>query len=238
MSGSKFSDALSPLAAPPPESDDGPLTLTVHSLPSPQFAADAQRTKRGRWTMIALLLVCAAPVLASYFTYYVIRPTGRPGFGTLIEPQRPIPEATAVALDGRSVPLGSLRGQWLLLSVADAACDPACRQRLYLQHQLRESLGKNMDRLDWVWLIDDAAPVSDALAPALKSAVVLRVAPDVLAHWLPAGGDHAPTEHLYLVDPQGNLMMRFPANLDLAGASQAKRTIGRLLRAAWDSGGR
>src|SRR5574337_2026710 len=195
MSGSKLSDALSPLAAPPPESGDSPLTLTVHSLPSPRQAADAQRTKRGRFMMIALLLVCAAPVLASYFTYYVIRPTGRPGFGALIEPQRPIPEATAVALDGHGVPLGSLRGQWLLLSVADAACDPACQQRLYLQHQLRESLGKNMDRLDWVWLIDDAAPVSDALVPALKSAVVLRVAPDVLAHWLPAGSDHAPTEH-------------------------------------------
>ncbi|WHZ10619.1 MAG: hypothetical protein OJF60_001058 [Burkholderiaceae bacterium] len=189
--------------------------------------------------MFALLLVCAAPVVASYFTYYVIRPTGRPGFGTLIEPQRPIPEVVGVALDGRPVPLQTLTRQWLLLSVADAACDPACQQRLYLQHQLRESLGKNMGRLDWVWLIDDAAPVPPALLPALKSATVLRVAPDVLVRWLPAAPDHAPTEHLYLVDPQGNLMMRFPANLDLAGASRAKRMIERLLRASssWDGAG-
>jgi hypothetical protein len=238
MSGSKSSGALSPLAAPPPESDDDPLALTVHSTPSPRQAADAQRTARGRWMMIALLLVCAAPVLASYFTYYVIRPTGRPGFGTLIAPQRPIPAATAVALDGRSVPLQSLPQHWLLLSVADAACDPACQQRLYLQHQLRESLGKNMDRLGWVWLIDDAAPVPRALLPALKSATVLRVSADVLARWLPAAPKHALAEHLYLVDPQGNLMMRFPANLDLAGADQAKHVIERLLRASWDGAGR
>ena len=33
-------------------------------------------TKRGRIQMILLLLVCAAPVLASYFTFYVIKPQG------------------------------------------------------------------------------------------------------------------------------------------------------------------
>jgi hypothetical protein len=58
---------------------DEPLGLTVHSLPVPREAAlaDEQRTARGRWRMLAVLLVCAAPVVASYFTYYVIRPEGR-----------------------------------------------------------------------------------------------------------------------------------------------------------------
>ena len=67
---------------------DEPLGLTVHSLPAPQevLASDARRTARGRLRMLAVLLVCAAPVIASYFTYYVIRPEGRRNHGELIEP--------------------------------------------------------------------------------------------------------------------------------------------------------
>ena len=244
MSGSKLSDALSPPLAngPRSESHDQPLGLTVHSMPTPQesMLADTQRTRRGRWVMIAVMLVCAAPVIASYFTYYVIRPEGRVNFGALIDPQRPIPAVTATTLAGQSVPLPSLKGQWLLLSVADAACDADCQQRLYLQHQLRESLGKDMDRVDWVWLVADDAPVPTKLLPALKDATVLRVPAATLSQWLPPAAGHRLTEHLYLVDPLGNLMMRFPAHLDIISAAKAKGDLGRLLRASasWDKDGR
>ncbi len=84
-----------------------------------------QRT--GRWKMFAVLLVCAAPVIASYFTYYVVRPEGRRNFGALIAPQKDMPAALmATTLAGQAVPLSSLKGQWLLLSTSDAACDAQC----------------------------------------------------------------------------------------------------------------
>lgn len=244
MSGSKLSDALSPplAGAPRSESHDQPLGLTVHSMPAPQesMLADAQRTRRGRWQMIAVMLVCAAPVIASYFTYYVVRPQGRVNFGALIEPQRPIPAVTARTLAGQSVPLRSLEGQWLLLSVADAACNADCQQRLYLQHQMRVSLGKNMDRVDWVWLVADDAPVPAVLLPALADATVLRVPPATLSQWLPPAAGHDLREHLYVVDPMGNLMMRFPAHLEIANAGKARGDLERLLRAsaAWDKAAR
>ncbi|MGH8821259.1 MAG: hypothetical protein ACREWJ_08205 [Rhodoferax sp.] len=243
MSGSKLSDAsLPPIAsAPRPESLDEPLGLTVHSMPVPQPSIeDAQRTARGRRMMFIVMLICAAPMVASYFTYYVIRPTGRPDFGALITPQRPIPEVAATTLAGRSVPLRSLKNRWLLLSVADGACDSSCVQRLYLQHQLRATLGKDRYRVDWVWLVDDDAPVPAKLLPALKDAVVLRVPAATLAKWLPPAPGHALTEHLYVVDPMGHLMMRFPANLDVPGAAKARSDLVRLLKASesWDTDGR
>src|SRR5687768_906256 len=88
---------------------DQPLGLTVHSLPSPQEAvvADEQRTRRGRWKMLVLALVCAAPVIASYFMYYVVRPEGRRNHGELIDPQRPMPSVMGTTLDGRKVSLPS-----------------------------------------------------------------------------------------------------------------------------------
>ena len=90
---------------------DQPLGLTVHSLPVPQDAAlaDEVRTKHGRWKMLAVMLVCAAPVIASYLTYYVVRPEGRRNYGELIDPQRPLPAITATTLDGKPVPLPSMR---------------------------------------------------------------------------------------------------------------------------------
>ena len=225
---------------------DHPLGLTVHSLPVADQGAVTQgaRTRGGRWKMVLLLLVCAAPVVASYFTYYVIRPEGRRNFGQLIDPQRPLPDMVGTALDARTVDLRALKGQWLLISVAPAGCDALCTQHLYLQRQLREGLGKEKDRLDWVWLINDTAPVSEALKPALKEATVLRMAPAALAQWLEPEKGHALPEHLYLVDPLGNWMMRFPAHTDpqLAtnSAPQVKRDLERLLRASvsWDKAGR
>lgn len=218
---------------------DQPLGLTVHSMAGPVEGPDA-RSRVGRWKMIAVLLVCAAPVLASYFTYYVIRPEGRRNYGELIDPQRPLPAIEATTLEGKPFELTALKGQWLLMSVSAAACDAACQQRLYFQRQLREALGKEKDRLDWVWLVNDAAVVDKRLQPALSSATALRVPAAGLAQWLPPAGGSSLEDHIYLVDPLGNLMMRFPAHMDAAGAAKAKRDLDRLLRASasWDREGR
>ncbi|MES2188400.1 MAG: hypothetical protein V4505_27870 [Pseudomonadota bacterium] len=236
MSGSNSSDRANAL-----EPDDHLLGLTVHTLPEPGEASQAQqRTRQGRWKMLLVMLICAAPVIGSYFTYYVIRPSGHGGFGELIADQPGLPDAVATARDGSTVKLPSLKGQWLLVSVGGGACDKQCEQYLYLQRQLREGLGRDRDRVDWVWLVSDAAPVPAALDGALHQATVLRVAPDVLARWLQPAAGHQLQDHLYLVDPMGHWMMRFPAGLDKSNAAKAKADLARLLRASdsWDKEGR
>ena len=213
-------------------------------MPTPREALggqeQARRTALGRWKMIAVLLCCAAPVIASYFTYYVIRPEGRRVYGELIDPQRELPAVTARTPGGSVVDLRSLKGQWLLVAVADAACDALCEQQLYLQRQLRESLGREKDRLDRVWLVSDEAPVPERLANALHDATVLRVPAAQLAQWLAPQAGHALVEHFFVVDPMGHWMMRFPARMDVPGAAKAKRDLERLLRASssWDNAGR
>ena len=219
---------------------DQPLGLTVHAMPQADSASSAQLSpsRAGRWKMLAVLLVCAAPVIASYFMYYVVRPEGRQNYGELIDPQRPIPALSAQTLDGKQIELPTLKGQWLLLSVAGGACDAACEQQIYFQRQLRESLGREKDRLDRVWLVSDDAQIPAALDAALHDSTVLRVAG--LQAWLqPAAGQRL-SDHMYVVDPMGNWMMRFPAKMDAAGAAQAKRDLERLLRASssWDQAGR
>lgn len=218
---------------------DEPLTLTVHSLPQPGSALtrDPAATRAGRWKMLLVLLVCASPVIASYFTYYVIRPEGRRNYGELIDPQRPLPAVTGINAVGEPVSLDSLKGQWLFISVADSTCNAQCESHLFLQRQLREGLGREKDRLDWVWLRTGDAPVPETLREATRQAIVLQMTEAQVAQWLqPAPGQRL-SDHLYVVDPIGNWMMRFPAQADPA---RVRRDLERLLRASsfWDRAGR
>lgn len=215
--------------------NNAPLDLTITKLPKPEV-----RTVVGRWKMFAVMAVCAAPVIASYFTYYVIRPNNTKSYGQLINPQRPMPTVAAKRLDGTTTQLQSLRGQWLLVSIAGGECAAPCETHLYIQRQLRETLGREKDRLDWVWLIPDDAPLASDLqkrlaSPDLKGFTALRVAPQDITTWLGEG-----TTRLYLVDPQGDSMMRFPENMTTEGAAKAKSDVNRLLRASsfWDTPGR
>ena len=145
-----------------------------------------------------------------------------------------------MSLSGHRINLKTLKGQWLLVSVAGGACNELCGRHLYLQRQMREGLGKDKGRLDWIWLISDDAEVPSSLLPALKEAAVLRVSQTGLSAWLSPGAGRELADHLYLVDPMGNWMMRFPPDLDVSGAARARRDLERLLRASasWDQPGR
>ena len=191
--------------------------------------------------MLLVMAVCAAPIIFSYLTYYVIRPQSASSFGELIEPQRDIPAITATDLKGQVIDLQSLRGQWLFVMVAGGVCDSECERMLYVQRQLHKSLGREKDRVERVWLVSDTAPVSDALVQALQGATVLRADGSALAMWLSPAAGHELKDHFYLVDPMGRWMMRFPSKQEGAEAPvKIKRDLERLLRAAnsWDQAGR
>lgn len=232
-----------------PASPDSALlvNLSVHSLPSTGDAT-LRRTGRGRWLMIAVLLVCAAPVVASYFTYFVLRPEARTNYSDLIAPPRPLPASLPLAdlAEGRVAP-SSLRGQWLVVVVAAGACDARCERHLWLQRQLHETLGAEKDRVDKLWLIDDGAtPRRETLAAIAATAdghgvfaptTVLRTDRAALSQWLAPAPGRVLEDHLYIVDPRGDWMMRVPADADPA---RLKRDLDKLLRASagWDRPGR
>lgn len=215
------------------------MGLTVHSVPEldAQSLQQATRTRGARVKLLLLLLVCASPVIASYFTYYVVRPEGRRNYGELINPQRPTPVLTAIGRDGQSLPLSSLKHQWLLITVADSACDAACVDHLFVSRQLRESLGKDKDRVDWVWLRTGDSEVPASMQAGLNTATVLKLAEADVAQWLQPAPGHALADHVYVVDPMGNWMMRFPAQLEPA---KARKDLERLMKgsSSWDQAGR
>lgn len=217
------------------------LELSVHSLPVP--GADARPALvSSRLKLLAIVFMCSLPVLLAYFAFYVVRPQGEASFGALIVPVRPMPQVAATRLDGTTLPLASLQGQWLLVKADGGACTRNCQKQLVMLRQFRLTLGKDMERVDWVWLVADQAPVDATLQQALvkDKATVLRVAPDILQQWLPNTPAQPMNDAIYVVDPMGNVMMRLPGQFDTAGAAKARRDMEHLLRAslAWDAPGR
>lgn len=216
------------------------LDLSVHAAHAPGDLVQSQRTRRGRWTMIAVWLLCALPVIASYLSFYVWKPSGK-AYGDLIHPPLDMPTGLPLrTLTGQDVPAAALKDQWLLVVVDSGRCTGSCEDRLFMQRQLREMLGKERDKLDKVWLVVDDAPIADALRHSLENTPamhILRVDRAALAAWMEPATGHGLGDHLYLVDPRGRWMWRSPV---AAEPQKVKRDLSKLLRAAdsWDQAGR
>jgi hypothetical protein len=192
---------------------------------------DEARRRRSRIKLYLVMAICAAPVLASYYAYYFVRPEARSNYGELIDPQRPMPALHLQTVDGRPFDSASLRGKWVMLMVAGGDCAAACVDRLYHLRQVRLTTGKDRDRVQRVWLIPDQAPLSTMLMREYDGTDMLRADPRELAAWLAADPASAATyaDRIYIVDPLGNLMMRFPVDAD---PNKTKRDLGKLLRAS------
>jgi len=167
--------------------------------------------RRGRWKLLVVLLICAAPIIVSYFTYYVVKPAERNNYGTILDPRNhPIPEMMTTTLDGKPRTLDDLKGKWIMLRVGGGQCDEECMRQLYAMRQWRIMQGKNMDRMERVWLITDTAPIDTVVMREYDGTEMLRAPSATVAKWLPVGPGTKAGDHIYMIDPLGNLMMRFP----------------------------
>ena len=194
--------------------------------------------RRARRTLLLLALVCVLPVLASYFMFYVWQPQGRENNGALLQ-LTPLPQSGLPGLGGQpALTRAELEGRWTLVVAAPAACDAACARALYVSRQARIAQAKEMERVGRLWLVSDGAePAADHL-PGTSVADELRIA-RADAAWLAALPQLAPGTIL-LVDPLGNVMMRFDDRADATAAARAlTKDLQRLLKySALGRGGR
>jgi len=147
-------------------------------------------------------MVCIAPALLAWLAYLLHWAPGATGnYGELIEP-RPLAGA----------PIDALRGKWVLVTFDAAACDAACEKKLYIVRQIRRAQGKEMERIERLWVLTDASTPRPELLAAIEGARVARADAKFAANF---PGDAV--RHIYLVDPLGNLMMRYQEEPQPAG---------------------
>lgn len=204
------------MSGPERTSTDGPASA---GEPAPAAPAVAGMTRRSRRTLVLLVLVTVAPVIASYTAYYLLPRDKHANYGELLVTQ-PAPALRGLR-DGKPFALADLRGRWVLLTAADGACDTACASALYATRQARTIQGREMERVERVWLVTDGAP-----APA-----VMAEHPDLVAVASAGGlaGFPAGADRIYVVDPLGNLVLAYPRDPDIKAMA---RDLTRLLRAS------
>jgi hypothetical protein len=180
--------------------------------------SDEARRRAARRNLIALATVALLPFVASWLLYRYWQPTRFTNYGELIQP---LPLASAPAPQA----LRALQGKWVFLMVDSAACDANCERKLYAMRQVRLTQGKNMHRVERAWLVDDdGAPRPELLERYRGTHVVPAQASGLLTRLPVNGGLH---DHIYVVDPLGNVMLRYPRDAD---PSLIKKDITRLLK--------
>ena len=163
---------------------------------------DAARARRlGRIKLLALAAFFTLPVAAAYLAYSWWTPAHGSNYGELLSPQ-PLNDAA----------IAPLKGKWVLVQFDSGACDADCERKHYFMRQVRKAQGRNQYRVERLWLVMDAAAPSNDLLEAISGTRIDRAASRSLAEQFPAQGSLA--DHIYVVDPLGNLMMRFPRDPD------------------------
>lgn len=165
---------------------------------------------KGRRTLFLIGLLALAPIVASYVVYYLFPREQRVNYGTLLATV-PAPAIEGTRADGSRFRLEDLRGRWVLLGGGGGDCDRACERSLYATRQARTMQGKDQDRIVRAWFVAGDTLPAAALLAQHPDLIVVRVAGTALDP-LPGGAGA-----IYLVDPLGNLVLRYPDDPDIRG---------------------
>lgn len=168
-----------------------------------------QFTPRSKFLLLVAVFV--VPVVAAYLAYFGWRPAGHTNYGELIA-VTPLQQTAGALHDGTPFDLNALQGKWVMVHVGPAACDADCAQQLYLMRQTRIAQGKEQSRIERLWVLAGDGTADPSLLQDHPGLHVWRPAESAFIGQFPAVAERA--QHIYLVDPLGNLMLRFPAEPD------------------------
>lgn len=173
-----------------------------------------------RVKLVLLASLFALPIVASLLAYELLQGEPTANYGELLLPPGSVTAQPFEGPGGVAFRFADLAGKWVLVVSDSGACPAACAAKLATLRQVRLALGRDAGRVGRVFVVDDLRrPAPGALAEFEGTVVALTPAGASLPPG--AGNDRA---HIYLVDPRGNVMMRWPAG------AEGKRMLGDLKR--------
>lgn len=167
-------------------------------------AAAPQGQLKGRLIMLAIVAIGVLPLLAALYFRYVSPPEVKATTGQPLAPVR-LPFELLQRADGGALEHPEVSGKWLVIFAAPGSCDERCQHALYLTRQARTAQGRNMARVDRLWLLTDATPPAHDLLAAHPDLVLIK-ATDRKVLQLLGGGER---RFINLVDRRGLLVFRY-----------------------------
>lgn len=183
---------------------------TTQTSPETERAA----VTRGRRTLVGIAALFFVPLALSFWLYYSggWRPSGSTNHGELITPARPLPEVAFTLPDGTtSARADLLRGKWTLLYLGGGGCTEDCRKALWTMRQTRQLLAEEIDRVQRVFIVRSDCCNMDFLGKEHPGLEVVKADDPSTRDFFALFPATDPTHSIYVVDPLGNLMMRFDA---------------------------
>lgn len=173
--------------------------------------------RRGRLKLLGLAAIFSLPVVLGWLAFLLDWVPGATGnYGELLPPK-------AIA----SPLFEPWRGHWVLATFDAPECDAYCERKLYFLRQVRRAQGRDQLRVERAWVLTGPGAPKAELLVAIEGTHVLPPQGAALLSQFPYAT--SPVDHIYLVDPQGRLMMRFPRDPDPA---RMLRDLRRLLKYA------
>lgn len=173
--------------------------------------SNVQLQKSNRRKLLLLLALMSAPVIVSYVLYFTEYRPKSTHYGDLI----PIVKVTGIGVnqnDNTILRMKDLHGKWTLVMVDSGQCDEACIKKLYFMRQVRLVQGKEKHRIERLWLINDDVRPDDELIKQYEGTYFVSAKDSEILGYIET--QETQTKHIYLIDPIGNLMMRFPEDVD------------------------
>ena len=164
-----------------------------------------------RMKLVLLASLFALPIVASVIAYVYFPPTATGNYGELLLPPASAPTE-----------LIAMRERWILVAWDRAPCEDVCLAKITAMRQVRLALGRNASRVDRVLLLgglDGRPPPPEGFEGMLL----------IGSRGAPHGGLIGDADHIYLVDPNGNVMMRWPAQPEM---KRMLKDLERLLKAS------
>ena len=159
-----------------------------------------------------ILFICAAPIIGGTVAFNIWEGGPTSNYGELIPPRKV--EVAGHRVNQQPAALSSLEGKWRFVMFDGGQCDEQCRRKLLYTRQIRLAQGREQTRIERIWFIDDRThPNPDHAAFYDDAHIIILGSPTAGAEFSSQGSART---HIYLVDPHGHLMMRYPADPDPA----------------------
>ncbi len=166
---------------------------------------------RNRLKLLGIAAIAVAPVLGSYLLYWFWAPDRFTNYGTLLPPAA-VPTTAMQDVGGQMVNLETLRGRWVFVVIDSGRCDADCEAKLWKMRQVRQAQGKELARIERVMLLEDAVVPNENLRNEYQGTWFVNSSDSRLQSMLIA--PQSARKHIYVVDPLGNLILRFPEDAD------------------------
>jgi len=177
--------------------------------------------RRRRILLVVTFLIFLLPIVGAWMLNIFApdwRPFGTTNHGDLVQPVRAISARGLQRMDGAAMDPGYFSGRWTLVHVDDSRCGKACADTLMRSYQVKQALGEDVNRLQLLVVLNNPAAIPQADLAVIPPGVTPAAATqEWLSDFSIDDTTVGPSPGIYLVDPQGYLMMRYTGDVDQRG---------------------